>query len=137
MLLFVFALLFQHTSCYINATGVLDGRDTATGKWPTRQEIRILANGEEMWDLYIQALRAFQNASARDPLSYYQIAGIHGYPTGPWDSVGGNGHGGFCMHSSVLFPLWHRPYLALYEVSVVVHVVAYLTFPANLIQSRL
>lgn len=26
---------------------------------------------------------------------------------------------GFCPHSSVLFPTWHRPYLLLLEVSAV------------------
>ena len=27
----------------------------------------------------------------------------------------GNANNGYCMHSSILFPTWHRPYLALYE----------------------
>lgn len=46
-----------------------------------------------------------------------QILGIHGYPVAPWDGVVGNGPGiGYCMHNSVLFPTWHRPYLALLDV---------------------
>lgn len=29
---------------------------------------------------------------------------------------------GYCTHSSILFPTWHRPYLALFEVSPLVPV---------------
>lgn len=43
--------------------------------------------------------------------------GIHGYPDIPWDGVTGEDYiVGYCTHSSVLFPTWHRPYLALFEV---------------------
>ncbi len=50
--------------------------------------------------------------------------GIHGMPFKPRDGVQQtadwqeeNGFGGYCTHSSVLFAPWHRPYLALFEVS--------------------
>jgi hypothetical protein len=46
--------------------------------------------------------------------------GIHGVPFVTWNGVGpaaGASMSGYCPHSSVLFPTWHRPYLALYEVS--------------------
>ena len=45
--------------------------------------------------------------------------GIHGYPTIEWDNAPGNPvwGWGYCTHDSVLFPTWHRPYVALYEVS--------------------
>ena len=47
----------------------------------------------------------------------FHAEGIHGYPNLPWDGVTGNGGGvGFCTHGSILFPVWHRPYLALFEV---------------------
>ncbi len=42
-----------------------------------------------------------------------------------WEGAGGNrpvqgsGWGGYCTHGNVLFPTWHRPYVALYEVGVV------------------
>jgi tyrosinase len=48
-----------------------------------------------------------------------QRTGIHGRPYQSWD--GSNGAGGvhydtgYCAHDSVLFPTWHRPYLALFE----------------------
>ena len=59
-----------------------------------------------------------------NPLSHFGIAGIHGMPFVPWEGAGGNrpvqgsGWGGYCTHGNVLFPTWHRPYVALYEVGV-------------------
>lgn len=46
--------------------------------------------------------------------------GIHGVPFVPWNgvqAVPGGSQAGYCTHASVLFPMWHRPYVALYEVS--------------------
>lgn len=43
-------------------------------------------------------------------------SGIHGYPYVSWDGVEGTEEAGYCSHGSTLFPLWHRPYLALFEV---------------------
>jgi tyrosinase len=66
-------------------------------------------------------LDAFQK-EPRDKLDgYFQIAGIHGRPYLPWDGVIGSGvvdpTRGYCTHGSILFPTWHRPYLALFEVN--------------------
>ena len=49
------------------------------------------------------------------------MGGIHGLPFEQWQGSGGTtavpgASGGYCTHSSVLFPTWHRPYVALYEV---------------------
>lgn len=44
--------------------------------------------------------------------------GIHGRPYQTFDGVEptfGNSQNGYCTHVSILFPTWHRPYLALYE----------------------
>ena len=50
-------------------------------------------------------------------------SGIHGYPKRPWDGVAGDGPGaGYCTHSSILFPMWHRPYLLLFEQILWTHV---------------
>jgi len=99
-------------------TGATSGFDPTSKARPVRQGINDFIGSRPAWDLYILALQRFQNASFTDPLSYFQVASIHGNPKGPWDGVNGTGPGdGFCMHQSVLFPLWHRPYLALYEVS--------------------
>jgi len=42
--------------------------------------------------------------------------GIHGRPFVAWDGVTGPYQRGYCTHGSILFPIWHRPYLALLEV---------------------
>ncbi|OJT02364.1 Tyrosinase [Trametes pubescens] len=54
-------------------------------------------------------------------LSFFQIAGIHGAPYIPYDGAGVQHVEptpeflGYCSHASVLFPTWHRPYMALIE----------------------
>lgn len=55
-----------------------------------------------------------------EPDSFFQIAGIHGLPYISWNGVGEESPAeaaGYCTHSSVLFPTWHRPYVSLFEVS--------------------
>jgi tyrosinase len=69
--------------------------------------------------LFIWALKAFQERDPTRKLSFFQIAGIHGYPYQPWDEedyTSATGGAGYCTHNSLLFPCWHRPYMALYEV---------------------
>ncbi|KAM0516939.1 hypothetical protein ACHAPE_005051 [Trichoderma viride] len=90
----------------------------ANGSIPLRLEIRDVQADKYKWDLYVLALSMFQSVSQDDPLSYYQVAGIHGVPFVTWNGVepvAGASMSGYCPHSSVLFPTWHRPYLALYE----------------------
>ncbi|KAJ4153472.1 hypothetical protein LMH87_009957 [Akanthomyces muscarius] len=90
----------------------------SNGSTPTRPEIRDMRKDGYMWDLYILALSMFQSVSQDQSLSWYQVAGIHGVPFQPWNGVQpapGSSQSGYCTHSSVLFPTWHRPYLALYE----------------------
>ncbi|PVF92484.1 Di-copper centre-containing protein [Serendipita vermifera] len=92
-----------------------------------RQEIRTFARDKELMELYLLGLERFQKAVQTDPLSWYQIAGIHGRPYVVYDgaagstNLGGN-FGGYCTHSSTLFPTWHRPYLALFEQTLTKHV---------------
>lgn len=106
----------------------------SNGSTPIRPEIRDMRKDGYMWDLYILALSMFQSVSQDQSLSWYQVAGktahpslllpltlvgIHGVPFQPWNGVlpaPGASQSGYCTHSSVLFPTWHRPYLALYEV---------------------
>ena len=101
-----------------------------------RLEIYDFIQNEKFFSLYIQALRMYPRATAKrmltafseeihqvpqtDPLSAFQLGGIHGLPYKPWNGVTGIGDqtwGGYCTHGSVLFPTWHRPYVMLYEVS--------------------
>ncbi|KAL1844252.1 hypothetical protein VTJ49DRAFT_2309 [Mycothermus thermophilus] len=84
-----------------------------------RQEIRQLEQDPELWTLYILALSMLQFTDQSEPTSYYGLAGIHGMPHETWGGVNpapGSEDIGYCAHSSVLFPTWHRPYMALYEM---------------------
>ncbi|QIW98152.1 hypothetical protein AMS68_003670 [Peltaster fructicola] len=84
-----------------------------------RLEIRQMYwNRPNQYTLLLLALQKFQSMSESDKLSYYQIAGIHGVPRVDWDGVGecsGCSSDGYCPHDSVLFPAWHRVYVALFE----------------------
>jgi tyrosinase len=98
-------------------TGVQSGRGS-NGSIPTRKEIRELQQDADQWNLYLLGLERFQGVDQSQLLSYYQIAGIHGRPFVDWDNVGpapNMQNSGYCTHTSILFPTWHRPYLALYE----------------------
>ncbi len=97
-------------------TGIKTGLG-ANGEVPNRIEIRELQKDNVPWNLYLYALNRFQSKDQSDMLSYYQVSGIHGRPYTPWDNVqfAEGVSGGYCTHSSPLFPVWHRPYLALYE----------------------
>ena len=60
-------------------------------------------------------------APQKDLISFFQLGGIHGAPYIAWDGVGPEKpteQAGYCTHGSVLFPTWHRPYVALYEASI-------------------
>ncbi|EPS38104.1 hypothetical protein H072_8125 [Dactylellina haptotyla CBS 200.50] len=120
-------------------TGVQTGRGQDNSS-PIRQEIDAWsadpANVDQV-NLYLQALASFQLMPVSDKLSYFQVAGIHGEPFRPWDentpADPRTRWRGYCTHASVLFPTWHRPYLALYEQilhSIMTQIVA--TYPDNL-----
>ncbi|KAH7390588.1 hypothetical protein BKA66DRAFT_580691 [Pyrenochaeta sp. MPI-SDFR-AT-0127] len=88
-----------------------------------RLEIRELEHNKDQLNLYLLGLQRFQSTNQEDKLSYYQVAGIHGRPFIAWDGVekhyeGGNG---YCAHGSNIFPIWHRPYLALIEELIYSH----------------
>ncbi|KAI0288602.1 tyrosinase [Russula brevipes] len=96
------------------------GGQTQGAAAPNRLEIRDLIRNREQFSLYIQALRAMYATPQSNSLSHFGIGGIHGLPPVPWEGAGSNrpvqgGSGGYCTHSTVLFPTWHRPYVALYE----------------------
>ncbi|KAM0421046.1 hypothetical protein ACHAPT_011117 [Fusarium lateritium] len=104
---------------------------------PARREISTLFPSDDpatrkQWTLFILALEKFKNMPINDRLSYFQVAGIHGYPETSWDGApdppkdpvwdppesqpdGANPYGGYCHHNSIAFPTWHRPYMLLYE----------------------
>lgn len=86
------------------------------GQYP-RLDIRELKKNADQWNLFLLAMERFQNKPKDDPISYYQIAGIHGRPYVSWNGAAQTGGGGgFCPHGQNTFGSWHRPYLAVYEV---------------------
>ncbi|KAF3394050.1 Tyrosinase [Penicillium rolfsii] len=67
-------------------------------------------------DLFVMAMDKFQKKDPKERLSYFQVAGIHGQPFVRWDDPSPEPiKNGYCHHSHVLFPIWHRPYVLLFE----------------------
>ncbi|KAI9808406.1 MAG: hypothetical protein M1826_004170 [Phylliscum demangeonii] len=90
-----------------------------------RRELRDLQQDTDLWNLYLIGLNRLQATPQNQLLSWYQISGIHGRPYVDWDGVGpapGQQNIGYCTHTSILFPPWHRPYLVLYE-QVLYHII--------------
>ncbi|KAJ7829831.1 photo-regulated tyrosinase [Mycena leptocephala] len=117
---------------------------------PERREINAFIRGDPdhqyEFDLFVQALcklmlqsihslinfilADIQESNINDPDSYYQMCGIHGLPFMEWSGSTspsgpglpkGNEFGGYCTHATVLFPTWHRPYVALIEQVIQAH----------------
>lgn len=82
-----------------------------------RLELRQLQNNADQWNLYLLGMERFMAKNKNDPLSYYQIAGIHGRPFQSWGNFPSPlmNQAGFCPHANTLFGSWHRPYLAVFE----------------------
>ncbi|KAK1721332.1 uncharacterized protein BDZ83DRAFT_704785 [Colletotrichum acutatum] len=111
--------------------GIQDGFE---GKEPpVRLELRdMIEHQPDQWTLFLLGLERFKDVEEDQPLSYFQISGIHGrpaqkWPNAEWNHVGKNfdpkrGYGGYCTHSSILFLTWHRVYLALFETELYKHV---------------
>src|SRR4051812_37366861 len=103
----------------ISFAGVQQGLGPARGQVPLRKEIRTLIQDPIQFNLFVLALQRFYQQPQTSDTSYYGISGIHGRPYKVWNNVfgaqGTNPNAGYCTHSDVLFPSWHRPYLALYE----------------------
>ncbi|EXF80489.1 hypothetical protein CFIO01_12464 [Colletotrichum fioriniae PJ7] len=98
------------------------------GPIPQREEITAWRNNPKnaiKVSLFIQALNIFQTMDPDDKLSYYQVAGIHGLPAQSWDTDPAPNKKKklpinstpqfYCPHGSLIFPTWHRAYLALFE----------------------
>lgn len=124
----------RQSGSFFTVTGAKSG-----GVQP-RLEIRTLARDPIMMNLYFLAMKEFQAIDYKDKLSYYQLSGthqfyliaytedlyffdyvlgIHGMPYYAWDGAQQNGQGsvGYCAHGTNLFGIWHRPYLAAFEVN--------------------
>ncbi|KAK6536778.1 hypothetical protein TWF281_000992 [Arthrobotrys megalospora] len=81
-----------------------------------RRNWNDFAADADLLNLFLCGLEAMQAMDQTTRESYFQIAGIHGAPYAPWNNVNGPNTGtGYCPHASILFPTWHRPYLATIE----------------------
>lgn len=90
------------------------------GNARTRLPIEVLMNVREykkQRDLFLQGFANVQRRNFNDVRSYFKVAGIHGLP---YDSYNEKDRtpkiqGGYCRHSDILFPTWHRLYVLLIE----------------------
>lgn len=105
---------------------------------PLRLEIDDFLLDTELANLYFLAMASYMGEeAARSPFSYFEISGIHGQPNRPWDGqpqssewVPNTPNGdarkySYCAHSSLVFPTWHRAYLAQFEQGLYVHAAAF------------
>ena len=87
---------------------------------PQRQELRTFINDATSLNIYLIGLECMQQTGTDQLLSYYLISAIHGTDL-VWDNdTGGNFNEslGYCYHAHRLFPPWHRPYMSLYEKTI-------------------
>ncbi|KAL0467683.1 hypothetical protein QR685DRAFT_366309 [Neurospora intermedia] len=123
-----FASLAAAQTTPIPVVGVKTGVDSKTGQRPIRRNINDLyARGGPQWDLYILALSEMQAMNESEELSYFSLAGIHGLPHEVWngvEQVEGAPDTGYCPHGETIFATWHRPYVALFEQTLVSHALA-------------
>lgn len=100
--------------------GIKEGHGPKQGQVPVRREIDEWwfskdPNDRNQHSLFIYALQAFQTRGYdEDDLSYFSIAAIHGLPLIPWPRSH-EGTGFYCAHGKYTFPVWHTPYMMLYE----------------------
>ncbi|KAF3940305.1 Tyrosinase [Dactylella cylindrospora] len=85
--------------------------------------------------LFLLALKQFQEVPELSPNSYFMMAGIHSVPEyteidkeNPDDvqteEKTNFRTGGFCHHGTIKFASWHRPYMALMEEYIQLHMYA-------------
>jgi tyrosinase len=110
-----------------------------TGGVKNRLDIVDFVRDEKFFTLYVRALRerflliivdislthfrrteAIQAKNQADYSSFFQLAGIHGLPFTTWAKPANTPtppyESGYCTHSQILFPTWHRVYVSIYEV---------------------
>jgi len=97
----------------------------ASGSVETRLEIRTMQSQQpNQFTLLMLAMQKWQATPQTQQTGYYQIAGIHGVPRANFNGVAEcsscKGADGYCTHNSVLFPGWHRAYMATFEQEFVV-----------------
>ncbi|KAK3319425.1 hypothetical protein B0H66DRAFT_603970 [Apodospora peruviana] len=125
----------QQKAWDLSARGIVVDIKALTGENVDRKRMdidQLIVKQPHTFNLFLQALIKVQE----DPsiVGWYQLAGIHGWPTALWREVPQrgwelvskdtwdnnaktfkDGAGGYCAHGVYIFGTWHRPYLALLE----------------------
>src|SRR5262249_44282367 len=73
------------------------------------------AEDQAQRDLFLLALANMQTRDPDTPSSFFSIAGIHGFPHQAYAGIPEPPGRVFCEHQNALFPVWHRPYMVLFE----------------------
>ena len=118
LLVALLACFIHFNTGYTLVPGIPVAPNTAV---PARLEIRTFIRDSTRLNILLLALERMHANGTTHLLSYYRLSGIHG-TNFAWD--GDNNDGipidfGFCRHVDILFPIWHRPYLSLYEKTMV------------------
>ncbi|MCJ1243678.1 hypothetical protein MMC30_000875 [Trapelia coarctata] len=100
--------------------GVVIGPKDVTGIRPRLDIDTLMITKPDTFNLFLLAVADLHSDSGK--MGWFEVAGIHGYPTRNWDGVEGRSETedpyGYCKHGSVLFPFWHRPYMAMIEQTI-------------------
>ncbi|KAI9789436.1 MAG: hypothetical protein M1835_001679 [Candelina submexicana] len=97
-----------------------------------RVEIDEFLADNDMTNLFLLALEAMypedpnKSGETEDWWTFYSLGSIHGLPSELWNNVknGNDPEGqkfsgsGYCTHGSLVFPTWHRVYIAMFEQAV-------------------
>ena len=106
--------------------GVVVGLKAVAGIAQRLDVDKFLLELPNTFNLFCLALSELMNDSeSSDLMGYFKIAGIHGLPKVLWDGIdapnkeaGNLASSGYCVHSSLNFPTWHRPYLSMVEQTI-------------------
>ncbi|KAI0318086.1 common central domain of tyrosinase-domain-containing protein [Amylostereum chailletii] len=116
----LFSAVFQPHPIVTGASITLKPKDSRS---PNRLDIYDLVKDPVQFSLYVQAIAAMYAVDQSKATSYFQLAGIHGMPYEPWAGSRKGYEDGYCVHGTVLFPTWHRPYIALFEQALQRHAI--------------
>ncbi|GME33151.1 Tyrosinase [Neofusicoccum parvum] len=113
------------------AKGIVAGLASVSDAKPLpRYEIDdLMAKHPDTFNVFLLALERLQDDKERKKKNHLLTSqGIHGLPARPWDGVvdvnkvrvesDRSTRIGYCAHKDILFPTWHRPYLAMMEQTI-------------------
>ncbi|KAF8883494.1 hypothetical protein CPB84DRAFT_1869520 [Gymnopilus junonius] len=103
----------------------------SSGGTPNRLEINDFYEWNSTYSFVPPVVFIMQTkGTLDDPTSFFQIGSIHGFPYVSWNRVTGSklmdpssNAAGYCNHGNVLFPTWHKPYVALRQKVAATYVV--------------